>query len=61
VRDDGAADRIGGRDATFHRAVGEAFARFADAEPERFRLIDASGSVEVVGARLFGALADMLP
>lgn len=61
ARDAGAADRIGGRDGDFHSAVAEAFERFADAEPDRFRRIDAQGSVEAVSARLLDALADLLP
>jgi dTMP kinase len=61
VRDAGEADRIGGRDTDFHSAVAAAFERFADAEPARFRRIDASGSVETVGARLLDALSDWLP
>jgi len=60
-RDGGEADRIGGRDAAFHRAVDDAFGRFAAAEPMRFRQIDAAGSVEAVHARLMTALADLLP
>lgn len=61
MRDGGEADRIGGRDAAFHRAVAEAFERFANAEPQRFRRIDASGTPEAVNARLTSALADLLP
>lgn len=61
ARDGGEADRIGGRDAGFHRAVAQAFERFADAEPARFRRIDAGGSIEDVSARLLAALADWLP
>lgn len=61
ARDGGDPDRIGGRDAAFHRAVGEAFGRFAEAEPTRFRRIDASGTVDAVGTRLLAALADLLP
>jgi dTMP kinase len=61
ARDGGESDRIGGREAAFHRAVAEAFGRFADAEPARFRRIDAQGSVEQVGARVLAALADWLP
>jgi len=61
TRDGGEADRIGGRDAAFHRAVAAAFERFADAEPARFRRVDASGSIQDVSARLLAALADWLP
>ena len=59
LRDGGEADRIGGRDGAFHRAVAQAFERFADAEPARFRRIDARGSIEAVQARLLDALADL--
>ncbi|MBT2185668.1 dTMP kinase [Sphingobium nicotianae] len=61
ARDGGAADRIGGRDAEFHCAVAAAFERFADAEPARFRRIDARGSIDEVSARLLASLADWLP
>lgn len=60
-RDGGESDRIGGRDAAFHAAVAAAFARFALAEPGRFRRVDAGGGVEAVTARLLDALADLLP
>jgi dTMP kinase len=61
ARDGGAADRIGGRDAGFHRQVVEAFRRFAADEPARIRLVDASGAEEEVTDRLLAAIADMLP
>lgn len=61
ARDGDEADRIGGRDAPFHRAVADAFERFADAEPVRFRRVDAQGSVDAVNGRLMDALADLLP
>lgn len=60
-RDAGAADRIGGRDIQFHAAVAAAFKGFSAAEPDRFRMIDASGSPETVTARLLSALSDLLP
>lgn len=61
ARDGEASDRIGGRASEFHRAVSEAFGRFAVQEPERFRTIDASGPAEEVTTRLLSALADLLP
>lgn len=61
VRDGGEADRIGGRNVEFHQAVAAAFERFADDEPERFRRVDARGSIDAVSARLLAALADWLP
>ena len=60
VRDAGATDRFSARDRAFHRKVAEAFERYAALEPQRFRLIDASGSTETVTARLMGALSDLL-
>jgi len=61
ARDAGDPDRIGGRSAEFHRTVVNAFRRFAAEEPERVRLIDASGSEEQVTERLLAALTDLTP
>ena len=58
-RDAGAADRIGGREQRFHQHVTSAFRGFAEQEPARIRLIDASGAVAAVTERLFAALADL--
>jgi dTMP kinase len=60
-RDGGAADRFGARGPDFHRAVAAQFRRIAAAEPDRVRLIDASGSVDDVTTSLLDALADLLP
>lgn len=60
ARDGGEADRIGGRDTGFHSAVVSAFRSFAGQEPERVRLIDASGTAEQVSERLVLALQDLL-
>ncbi|PZU57587.1 MAG: dTMP kinase [Sphingobium sp.] len=61
ARDGGEGDRIGGRDAAFHRKVAGRFAAIAAHEPERVRLIDASGTADDVTGRLMAALADLLP
>jgi dTMP kinase len=61
ARDGGAADRFGARGAGFHAAVAAQFRRIAAAEPERVRLIDASGSVDDVTTSLIDALGDLLP
>ena len=61
ARDGGASDRCGARDRAFHRKVAGAFVRYAAQEPDRFRLIDASGAAGTVTARLMDALADLLP
>jgi dTMP kinase len=61
ARDGEASDRIGRRPASYHRAVEDGFRTIAAAEPERVRLIDASGTPDEVTARLLDALADLLP
>ena len=60
-RDGTASDRIGGRAADFHSKVDQAFRQIADEEPERVRLVDASGAEVAVTERLLGAIADLLP
>jgi dTMP kinase len=59
-RDTEGADRIGGRDAAYHTLVAQAFARFAQAEPQRFARIDSSGSREETHAAVMAALAPLL-
>jgi dTMP kinase len=59
VRDAAGADRIGGRDTAFHANVASTFAALAQAEPDRFRRIDAGGSAEQVTARALAALEDL--
>jgi dTMP kinase len=61
ARDVAGSDRIGGRSADYHRKVDEAFRVIAAEEPERVRLVDASGSPEQVTQRLLDAIADLLP
>ena len=60
ARDGGASDRIGGRGADYHRKVDLAFHLIAAEEPERVRLVDATGSPEQVTQRLLDAIADLL-
>ncbi len=45
---DGSKDRFGARDLAFHKAVAEGFGKLAEAEPERFAIIDASDDIETV-------------
>lgn len=59
LRDKGRADRIGGRDAAYHARVAAAFRRFAEAEPHRFTLLDASGTPESVHARILSAVSGL--
>lgn len=60
-RDGAAADRFAAREAGFHADVARAFEGFAEREPERFRMIDASAAPEAVTAALLADLADWLP
>ena len=61
ARDTEGADRIGGRSAEYHQKVETAFRQIAADEPDRVRLIDATGTPEQVTRRLLDALADLLP
>lgn len=61
ARDGGDGDRIGGRAADFHAKVDEAFRAIAAEEPQRVRLVDASGAEIAVTARLLEEIADLLP
>jgi dTMP kinase len=60
-RDGGAGDRIGGRSDEFHHKVELAFRIIAAEEPDRVKLVDASGSEAEVTGRLLDAIADLLP
>ena len=55
------SDRMGGRASDFHRAVANAFTRFARDETDRVHAVDASGPAEVVTVRLLEAIEDLLP
>jgi dTMP kinase len=61
ARDGAAADRFAARERAFHDDVAAAFRRFAAAEPDRVRLIDAGGDVDTVAADVIEAIADLLP
>jgi dTMP kinase len=61
ARDSGGSDRIGGRPADYHHKVMTAFRLIAAEEPERVRLVDASGTPGEVTGRLLDAIADLLP
>ena len=61
ARDSEGSDRIGGRGQDYHHKVELAFRLISAEEPERVRLIDASGTPEEVTQRLLDALSDLLP
>ena len=60
ARDSQGSDRIGRRPDDYHHKVATAFHLIAAEEPERVRLIDASGTPDDVTARLVDAIADLL-
>jgi len=61
ARDNDESDRIGGRPEGYHQKVDLAFRLIAAEEPERVRLVDASGSPDEVTERLLANLEDLLP
>ena len=61
ARDGQDSDRIGGRPDEYHHKVETAFHIIAAEEPERVKLVDASGTPEEVTQRLVAALKDLLP
>ena len=61
ARDNEQSDRIGGRPESYHQSVDLAFRLIAAEEPQRVRIVDASGTPEEVKDRLVAALSDLLP
>jgi dTMP kinase len=61
ARDNEESDRIGGRPEGYHQKVDLAFRLIAAEEPERVRLVDASGLPDEVTRRLLDAIQDLLP
>ena len=59
-RDIEGADLIGGRGSDYHAAVAAAFDRVAAEEPDRYRVIEASGSASEVTARVLAAVEDLI-
>ncbi len=60
-RDHGAVDRMGSKTNAYYAQVAERFREMAANEPERFRIIDASGNADTVYAECVAALSDILP
>ncbi len=59
-RDGNDADRIGGKPAAYHARVAEHFRQLAVTDPERFVLIDASGTPADVHLRVMRAMATLI-
>lgn len=56
-----APDRMEQKSAWFHQQVREAYLDLARAEPRRVKLVDASGSIEAVQARVRQLVDEILP
>lgn len=56
VRLGGRADRIEGAGASFHQRVRAGYLELAAADPQRWVVVDAGGTVEAVGARVDAAV-----
>ena len=59
TRDGGTSDAIGGRDASYHARVNAAFTRFAEAEPDRFTVVDGMGEPDEVAGRVWQAISPL--
>ena len=59
ARDAGRPDRFGARDPEYHRRVTGTFRVLAEAEPDRWRIVEAKGSPEDVTQALLGAIGDL--
>ena len=60
ARDVDGSDRIGGREMAYHARVAARFAQIAADEPERFAVIDGSGSADTVHARILQVIEPLL-
>jgi dTMP kinase len=60
ARDAGRPDRFGARDPDYHRRVTGTFRKLAEAEPARWRIVEAKGSPEAVTDALLEVLGDLL-
>jgi dTMP kinase len=60
-RGSGAADRFESEDIEFHKALRDAYAEIARAEPQRCVVVDANADIEAVAARVWSALRERFP
>jgi dTMP kinase len=59
ARDAGRPDRFGARDPAYHARVTAGFWALAEAEPDRWRIVDAEGAANKVTERLLAAIDDL--
>jgi dTMP kinase len=60
ARSVGKPDRMGAKGVDYYDRVAARFREMTDAEPDRFRKVDASGSPDEVARRLLAAVSDLL-
>ncbi len=60
ARDRGNTDRFGAKNKAYHQRVNNSFLKFAKAESQRIRIVDAQGRADDVTARLLAAIDDLL-
>ena len=60
ARDAGRPDRFGAREPDYHRRVTGTFRTLAEAEPARWRIVEAKGDPDAVTEVLLGAIGDLL-
>jgi dTMP kinase len=60
ARGEGAGDKVEAESLQFHKTVREAFLHFAEAEPRRYRVINADRSVDEVAAEVLEAVTGLL-
>tara|TARA_R110000782_G_scaffold78276_5_gene155143 strand:+ start:23043 stop:23687 length:645 start_codon:yes stop_codon:yes gene_type:complete len=60
LRDAGQGDRFGARGPEFHERVAAAFLAYAQEEPARFHVVDASATPAEVNVKIIETLADIL-
>lgn len=61
VRDAGGGDRMGSKPADYQARLAARFIDIAEAEPDRWRVVDADAPADVVTATILAALAGWLP
>lgn len=60
LRDGAMADRFAARSERFHAEVAAAFRHFAQADPARFRLIDAAAAIDDVAKAVLANVEDLM-
>jgi dTMP kinase len=60
ARDGEETDRFSERDDVFHKTVADAFDTLAEAEPDRFSVIDASGGIDSVAQAIQSVVQERL-